>query len=180
MKKPKDFRKKDFHDALDSSLNSDLLTRWLRPRSIPRSHIRTLPMCVLYRSGAVNHTSTGNFQQVALETEELDTEGMGDVANNQIVIVTAGRYLVIGQATLDANATGLRAVQVQNNGVDIMRASWPGSAAGSTTCHVAKHVELAVGDELTLWGYQNSGGNLAYTVGNTRVFLSVALLDTVN
>jgi ribosomal protein L3 len=86
--------------------------------------------------------------------------------------------MVTGQARFAGNATGGRGILVDVGGTPVA-----GSGVFTTnvntivTASASTIIQLAVNDVVTLRAYQNSGGNLAYTVGANNIWLAFAMLS---
>lgn len=139
--------------------------------------------CCAYRSSALTHTSTGNYTLISLDAEDDDTNSMHDNSTNpsRIVAPTAGVYLITAQARLAASATGIIGIAVLKNnagatydGSKSLFATGDDNDSGSGQyASASKTVRLAANDYIEMYGYQNSGGNLAYTVGTTQTWMSL-------
>ena len=133
--------------------------------------------CVLYRNAALSHTSSGNFQAIAWDTEREDPEGWHAANASVITLPEAGLYLVSVNATFVADGTSWRSLEVRTNG-----GTWTWAAAfdaGSSGSYdhpmsITAISYFAAGTDLEIYGAQNSGGTLAYAVGeeNTRVVVA--------
>jgi hypothetical protein len=149
---------------------------------VATQNIDTMPQARIYRNAALSHSSTGNFQQVSLDGETLD-EGTDtaqyDAANNQLVCRVAGLYSVLGAVRFSANATGRRigALRVASGVTTLLESEASPVTASSVTCLLADERRFAVGDNLRLHAFQSSGGNLAYSVGESSVYLAWAWLS---
>jgi len=133
--------------------------------------------CRVRNSTGVNCT-TGVMTNLMFDTEDIDTDNMHDLVTQpgRISINTAGYYLVGGQLLWsNASAAGQRLLKIQKtdaiNAHDILLVSNTGTpnrgeTVGSTI------VQCAVGDFLTMFAQQDSGGNLATFADNAREGLS--------
>lgn len=108
-----------------------------------------------------NTTTLGTFT-----TEDYDNDAMINIAgsNTNIVVVTAGLYLVTASATWAVNNAGIRQAAILKNGnaVVVWRALNNGAvlASGSPATHLATG---APGDVFTFQLFQDSGGALNCT-----------------
>jgi hypothetical protein len=117
---------------------------------------------------SVNQTITNvTPTDLTWNTEDWDTNGFHDNAvNNERLTVPlgfAGKYLVLADATFDANASGSRIVTIQKNGAGthINDSRDAVSSVGlGTSISISGYLDLAVGDFVTVNVYQTSGGNL--------------------
>lgn len=104
------------------------------------------------------------------DAEVWDRDAMHDNATNntRLTCRTAGVYLVIGNISIWSNPTGLRSFWLKKNGTTVT--CWNGQNAvvgDSTYGSVVGLVELAVGDYIEVYGYQNSGGSLNLVGGGS-------------
>lgn len=136
-----------------------------------------LPRAQAYPSAAQNHTLTGNYQAIALDAEDVDTDGMHDTVTNntRLTAQTAGKYELSAQVTFQINATGRRLARFNVNGASLggQTEVMPTTLAGSTISIMLPTIEavLAVGDYVELVAFQSSGANLAYGVGKGTTWL---------
>lgn len=133
-------------------------------------NFRVPPMCSVYRSAALSHTSNGAFQSIAFDTEDYDTDGMWTSGANadRITFDTSGIYLCEGAVAFSGNASNSRAIRIVDSAAAtiIAYASEPGPTAADGGALVCMRVwEFTAGDYIKLEAFQNSGGNLAYSVG---------------
>lgn len=89
----------------------------------------------------------------------FDTGGLYDSGTDSFIITEAGVYVVTGIVNYSFNATGGRAVEIFVNGSQVAEVG--DSGPGASSCLVAAVLELAVGDQIQMRSYQNSGGTLA-------------------
>jgi hypothetical protein len=147
------------------------------------NNYRVPPMCSLTRTAALSQTATATYQPVAWDTEKFtqtDT-GMWSAGSNpsRINLTTAGVYYVTGGAAFAGSVTGLRATQIQRNGVtQAFGTLVPGNSA-INYLNVAALIESDGTQYVELAVYQDTGGNFAYTVGAGMLF-SVAWLGQVS
>lgn len=97
-----------------------------------------------------------------------------DAANNKMTIVTAGKYIVTAALSYAA-ATAAKTYQCEvfkNGSAAIQRSSNPGGTIANP--NAVEILDLAVGDVLELYTWQNSGGTLTASSG----FLTIALVKT--
>jgi hypothetical protein len=148
------------------------------------------PRCYGYASTATTITTGGNAQVITLDAEVYDIVQSGDspshdlVTNNSRVYVrTSGKYEIAAQVYFAANATGVRTGSVRLNaagsgtgGTALVQTSQSALSTGGTAL-VFPVVEAALvaGDYLELFGFQNSGGNLATSTGIGVTFLRIKL-----
>ena len=136
------------------------------------------PSAKAYSSTVTNHNATGaaNFIVVGLNSESWDNDTIHDnVTNNsRLTCKTAGRYLIIGNITFAANATGTRAARIQLGGAtDLQTTRVMASPNIVTSIPVIVEKVLAVNDYVELLGAQNSGGNLDMNAGDNVTWLQM-------
>lgn len=124
------------------------------------------------------HTSTGNYQTVPTVSVVNDTHSAMGTAGTYTVPVP-GYYQVNAVVNFAANATGVRGLNVSQTGSTtrtLQGGYTQGDGSAGTAATFAGIFYCSAGDVLTLKGYQNSGGNLAYT-GSQYSFWSVSKLS---
>lgn len=108
---------------------------------------------------------------LTFNSERYDTDAIHDTGSNtsRLTCVTAGKYLIAGSCTWDANQLGNRGVLIELNGTGVY-ISRDTRDIDSATYHafaVATVYDLAVDDYLELIAHQTSGGALnILSVGN--------------
>lgn len=145
---------------------------------------RVPPMASVFRTAALSQTATSTYQPVAWDTEFFtQTEsGMWSSGTNpsRINLTTPGVYHVTGSAAFGANATGLRALQVQRNGVTSGFGTLVPGNATINYLNVSTLVQSDGTHYVELAVYQDTGGNLAYSVGSGSMRFGVAWLGQVS
>ena len=115
--------------------------------------------------GSVQTLTTAVWGAITLDQETVDSDGGHSTVTNtsRYTCQVAGWYLVWGVVAFANNVTGLRASKIFKNGAAILGGEGlgaPGATVGSTSsCFTS--VQLAVGDYIELYAFQQSGGNLA-------------------
>lgn len=162
--------------ALNSSALPDVPRR---VAALERSHRATVPACSAYRNAAVSHTSTGNWQAVTWDAESFDTDGIFTASSTTFTIKTPGLYIVTASVAFAASATGVRSIRVTKGGAAILIGQYEATATAGAAAgrQVAGMLSLAAADTLTVEAFQNSGGNLAYTVGSAYMHFDVAFVS---
>lgn len=135
----------------------------------------------IYRNAALNHTSTGAYQEIAMDAVDFDNDRYVDRAgvNARLYARKAGLYAVDAQCQFASNVTGVRYMSVTKNGAapsgnDICRWQVPVTLqAASVSLQASGICKLAAGDYISMTAFQNSGGNLAYDVGVGYTSLSM-------
>ena len=121
--------------------------------------------CRIYSSGDFTHNSSGNNLAIEMPSERWDTAGMHSALTNpeRITVPAAGWYYIWGNAVFAVNATGSRVLEIRINGSTAIaraRDNAP-SATYPSAVLVSSLYYLAADDYVSLYAYQNSGGNLA-------------------
>lgn len=135
------------------------------------------PRAQAYPNAGQTHTGTGTYQAIALDAEDVDTDGMHDLVtnNSRLTCQTAGKYELSGQVTFAINATGRRLARFNINGASIggQTEVMPTTLAGSTVSIPLPLIEVAlnVADYVEMVAFQSSGGNLAYAAGKGSMWL---------
>lgn len=115
-------------------------------------------------------TTSGTLYAIPLNAEEFDSHSQHDNSTNpeRFTCVKAGTYLVTGQVTFAANATGNRDALLRVNGTNYVGQNrYVAMASGSTSVPVFAMVELAVDDYVELIGRQYSDGSLNLYYANS-------------
>lgn len=113
---------------------------------------------------------------ISADTTDFDSDTMADLANAQLVVHTAGIYMVSAQIAWTANATGYRGALLYGGnplGPSIFASQYAIStgAATVTTVQVVGVLQCAVGDVLQLRGIQTSGSALNATNTNASLWI---------
>jgi hypothetical protein len=145
---------------------------------------RVPTMASVYRSAALSHTSNGFYQSIAWDTQaftQTDT-GMWSAGTNpsRVTLTTAGLYVVTATVSPGASATGFRIPSIYKNGA---AAAYGDTTPGNATinyCNVSALIQSDGDDYVEIFVFQNSGGNIAYTVGAATMQCSVAWLGQVS
>lgn len=125
-----------------------------------------IPRARVFRSTALSPASA-TWTKIPLDTVEngLDNDGMFDAANGRLSCKTAGTYALSGNLIYLANASGgNRIIALVVNGVIRAAQNTPATAAAAARGNATCIIDLAVGDYVELWTYQDSGGALALTL----------------
>lgn len=135
----------------------------------------------VYRAAALNHASHGSEVAVAFDTETFDAGGFWDAGSPTRLTVPAGeagKYVAVASVYFADNATGGRYMGIRKNGSMTAISTIRPAGAGDAAMQVSDVMTLAVGDYVESFGWQASGGALAYTVGAPRVFLALVKVGT--
>ena len=125
-----------------------------------------------YRDAADDHTNSGGAEKVDLDAESWDSNGEFD--SFKFTAVKAGKYLVMAQVNFSGNSTGRRGAELRVNGAKITEGAQTNAVgANPTVATVGDILNLGATDFVELFANQDSGGNLAYTVGSDSTFMSI-------
>lgn len=109
------------------------------------------------------------FTNTTFTAEQFDNDNMANlgVDATRLIVNTAGLYLVIWQARFDANSTGERAARATTTALPLNGALRSQTVASPDQTHLAGQilVHCAVGQEIRLSVFQNSGGALNLNTG---------------
>jgi hypothetical protein len=111
---------------------------------------------------------------VPMDTIESDNDTMFSAVNGRLVCKTAGVYAISGGLLISGSSSGnWRMGALAVNGV--IKAEQPiGNfiASGISRCSLTTIIELAVGDYVELFAYQDSGGPLALVLTDSGAYLN--------
>ncbi len=141
---------------------------------------RVPTICSVYRNAALSQTSSGNWQSIAWDTEHFTQtdSGMWSSGTNpsRITLTTAGVYLVTGSTQPSTGATGIRALAVYKDGAAEAYGDMTDANATVNYCNVSALVRSTGTNYVELFQFQNSGGNISYTVGAATMRFSATWL----
>lgn len=130
---------------------------------VEASALPTIPAARVYNSANISHSSSGSWQALTFNSERYDNDTIHSTSSNtgRLTATTAGVYSITGHIQFDANATGVRGLELRVNGSTIiaqdLRASF---ATFGVVATISAHYKLAATDYVELRAYQNSGGSL--------------------
>lgn len=116
--------------------------------------------------------ASANFTAPADSAITIASNG-GAPLNTRIVVSEPGAYGFLGHLTWNSNATGVRQVWASKNTAGAGNTEFRGLSevsavnGDSTSLDFAFAWKLVAGDYVEIFGYQNSGGNLALSTGLT-------------
>lgn len=122
------------------------------------------PTCRVYNSASQNHTTSGAWQALTLDSNRFDPTGMHSTSTqtSRITIASPGVYLLTGCINFASNATGVRGISMRMNGTTFIVSDFRAALSGSgPDLAVATIYKFAANDYVELLGWQNSGGTLA-------------------
>jgi hypothetical protein len=109
---------------------------------------------------------------LAFNSERYDTDTYHDISTNNSRLTVpanrAGKYEIFGSVEIASNATGYRALSIRLNGSGIIIGAqvMPAVNGDNTGISVSTTYDLAVGDYVQLYAYQNSGSSQNVVVGS--------------
>ena len=107
-------------------------------------------------------TVTGTF--LTFSVADFNVAGVYDTAHTErLTAPVAGKYLIIGAACWEPNATGERNLVIVKNaaGINMASCELPGATGmDGLAQQVSAVLQLNAGDFIRLWTYQNSGSSL--------------------
>jgi hypothetical protein len=108
--------------------------------------------------------TTSTWTKIAFNTVAVDTDSEINTTNYTWTATNAGTYIVIANVVWQASATGVRSVGISETGIAPVTTEyqnqWTASSAGTTRMSMIGHIICTAGQAITIWGWQNSGGNL--------------------
>jgi catechol-2,3-dioxygenase len=118
----------------------------------------------VYSSGNFTHDSSGNWLSIPFDSERWDTDGMHStsVNNDRLTVVTPGWYIISGSVRFAANAAGTRVLRIMLKATDSIAQQRHASlgVTDAVQMTLTTMYYLAVGDYVTLDGWQDTGGSL--------------------
>ena len=142
------------------------------------------PMVEAFNAGTGNNgLASGAWTRLTFDSESWDTDTMHDLITNpwKLTFVTGGVYEIETHVEWAANATGVRAIELeinnatgtQNGTLAIDDDRRPAtSAAVATTTQIVKRYKAVAGDFASVFGFQNSGAGLNVNTGITGCRIS--------
>lgn len=122
------------------------------------------PTCIM-RSTAAQTLTTGVETTISLDVADEDTDGMADLAGDQIVFKTAGLYIVSAQVVFATSSSGYRRlVVIDGTGANIAGATTGDAVSVQLYLECTKVRRFAVNDSVKASVQQASGGNLATVI----------------
>lgn len=116
----------------------------------------------LLSASAAQEIDTATETLVAFNEAEHDVGGFFSDTLDALVIPVAldGYYHIYGSVQWEADGTGIRWLEVRKNGTAYFRTTMNTVTGHSLTQTVSLTLSLEVGDIITLYCYQTSGGGL--------------------
>lgn len=103
---------------------------------------------------------------LTFDSERWDTDGIHSTSANtgRLTCVTPGEYLIFAQILFEANATGVRRLQIRLNGTTFLASDgFIAASEGASYLNTSTHFDLVIGDYLEALGFQTSGAALNIT-----------------
>jgi hypothetical protein len=118
----------------------------------------------VYNSANIS-VANNAVQALTFDSERYDTASMHSTSVNtsRLTCTVAGWYAIGAHAIHDANATGVRGLYIRMNGATFIgpvEGPAGATAARGTAQTVVTVYQLAVGDYVEAWAFQNSGAAL--------------------
>jgi len=101
-----------------------------------------------------------SITQLTGYSKEFDTNGAFNATTGVYTVPVSGKYLILGQALFNANATGARWLFFYKNGSQLKEAIFAGNATLSALV-LSTVAQLNAGDTIDMRVQQSSGGNLS-------------------
>jgi hypothetical protein len=124
----------------------------------------TFPRCkIIANATQAFANNTPGILDLAAGNIDYDTNAMADIANDKIIIKTAGLYIITAKAVWAANATGTRFNIIYKNGTTAIAEHRHAATPGSNykTVLSTEPMPFAVNDYVQLQLSQSSGGSLS-------------------
>lgn len=130
-----------------------------------------------YLNSAQNHDSgSATWDLVALDTELADSHNAFDTTTSLFTAPESGTYVVSGSVRFTSiSSNNLTGVRIYKNGATevAINISNSGGATDPSGRTVTKTLELAKGDTLGLWGYQDDSSSEAFTNAEGHTFMTI-------
>ena len=141
-----------------ASLRGDLLIV-----GVPDSDNPLVPAARVYNSANISHATSGSWQALTFNSERYDNDSIHSTSSDtqKLVCRSPGVYAITGHVLFDANATGVRGIEIRVSGTSIAQQLQTAiSASFWYPLSIGTQYKLAVDDYVELRVYQNSGGAL--------------------
>ena len=151
--------------TLDSFTAGELVTAAKLNKNVrdAGNFFRAQPACGLRASSAQAYASGTSAITTVMDAIDFDNDSMADLANNRIVIKTAGLYSISGVLRFASGAANTyRGVRIYKNGVYVSGSEGiVGGAVGVWAANVNVVLPMAVNDNIILSAFQSSGASLS-------------------
>ena len=128
----------------------------------------------LYHSAAQTLT-TAVDRILTWDSSTTDVESLSD-SLTKIIAKSDGRYAIVGSVTFEANASGLRYIELRKNGVAVSKVQHSNTGGSTHTIVLHDIVQLDADDYVELRAHQTSGGNLDVNAGAANTFFTAHFL----
>ena len=130
------------------------------------------------RRSTAQSIANGVDTKVTLNAEDFDTGGIADTSTGTVTITQAGRYLLNGGVCF-TTALNVQA-QIRVGSTTVTRQFLSESSGNGAWCaNATAHQDLASGDTVTLYVFQNAGSSQNTLAGNSdEPFLEVIQIPT--
>ncbi len=125
-------------------------------------HIGKNAACAVFNASVQSIPDT-TLTPLVFTAELFDTDAMFDVStdNSKLICKTAGTYLIKGQVLFSPNVTGIRVLNLSQNGESISQMSIAATPSGTSDLEVVTIRKLVVNEYIQLRAKQTSGGALS-------------------
>jgi hypothetical protein len=121
------------------------------------------PPAVLARRIAAQSITSGLATAVVFDGEMFDNADMFAPSSDTINIVDSGFYTVHGWVDLQAGTTGIRQLEIFQNGAAVWSDARNAPSSLTNRMTISGPVVATAGDTLQLWVYQSQGSSLNVT-----------------
>ena len=128
----------------------------------------------LYHSAAQTLT-TAVDRILTWDSSTTDVESLSD-SLTKIIAKSEGRYAIVGSVTFEANASGLRYIELRKNGLGVSKVQHSTTGGSAHTIVLHDIVQLDADDYVELRAHQTSGGNLDVNSGEGNTFFTAHFL----
>jgi len=112
------------------------------------------------------------WTKLAFDSYDWDIQGEVDTTNNRFTATRAGKYLLCGCISFEANSNGVRHFKIMLNGSTRLTAIRIGAAPAYETTVIFNYItQLDAGDYVEFHAFQTSGGDLAVMNDITRAMV---------
>lgn len=127
--------------------------------------------CSIRKTATTTSISNATYTAFTCDTEDYDTDGFHDNStNNSRITIPSGKggyYQISGKIAFAANSSGIRVAGIYKNGSLVGGFTTPSISGSSINYPFLVTMNLAVGDYVELYVYQDSGGALNLFSGYT-------------
>lgn len=144
------------------------------------NQIRTNSRARIYLSANQLNMIDSTYTKVLFNAITYDGSGGGglvDIGNNKMTALVSGYYDIDGQiAFTDITANVSYIVRIYINGAGVTLRRTHAAYASSFGVNVSDRLYVAAGEDIELYGWNNSGGNLVDMIGDEdQTYLTIGL-----